>query len=85
MDTSLFGVVDDWDACCNYDWGTNIFDKTKKSLHHGLYIKKNGKEGESEPSYSLYSFPYAFQVCIHMLIKFHIVTLKLFIVILFIY
>ncbi|XP_022158744.1 uncharacterized protein LOC111025209 [Momordica charantia] len=76
FDHILLGIVDDWEACCNHDWALLSFDKTIYSLQRGASNKS--KEGGLRKSYSLYGFPWAFQVWAYEIISSlsgHIVTI----------
>lgn len=68
MDTSLLGIVDRWEVFCNYDWSSMIFERTLWSLKNALkdkveaYKQKVAMDSSHVETYSLYGFPYAFQV-----------------------
>ncbi|XP_022154561.1 uncharacterized protein LOC111021802 [Momordica charantia] len=60
FDHTLLGIVDDWEVCCNYNWASLSFEKTINSLQRGPL--KMSKDGKLRKSYSLYGFPWVFQV-----------------------
>ncbi|XP_022156465.1 uncharacterized protein LOC111023353 [Momordica charantia] len=60
FDQILLGVVDDWELCCNHDLASLSFDKTIRSLHRGP--TNMAKDFGLRKSYSLYGFPWVFQV-----------------------
>lgn len=68
IDISLLGIIDDWELFCNENWSRMIFEKTLKGLQNAtkrkvaLFKERTYKNPER---YSLYGFPYAFQVSSH--------------------
>lgn len=57
---TLLGIVDDLEVCCSYNWAETSFEKNIWSLKRAL--DKKVKNGGLRKTYSLYGFPWAFQV-----------------------